>query len=249
MKRQGYCVAVLAGLTALGLMIGCDRLPGKPTAAQQHIASAQVRDFGALYGRFCAGCHGSDGQMGAARPLRDPLYLALVPQDTLRQIIAQGVPGTTMPAFSERLGGGLTDTQIDILVEEMQQQWGRPQAFTSLVLPPYSLDDAIAAGAEPGDAERGKTVYRTYCAHCHGPDGRGDKQGGAVIDGAYLALVSDQALRTAVIAGRLDLGMPDWREAVAGRPMAPQDLADVVAWLTSHRPPLPGRSGRTNTAP
>ena len=129
MKRQGYCVAVLVGLTALGLLIGCDRPPGKPTAAQQHIALAQVSDFGELYSRSCAGCHGSDGQLGAARPLRDPLYLALVRKDTLRQIIAQGVPGTTMPAFSERLGGGLTDTQIDILVEEMQQQWGRPQAL------------------------------------------------------------------------------------------------------------------------
>lgn len=248
MNSKGYCVAVFAGLTALGLMIGCDRLPGQPTAAQQPVLSAQVSDFGELYGRSCAGCHGRDGQMGAARPLRDPLYLALVRKDTLRQIIAYGVPGTTMPAFSEHLGGGLTDTQIDILVDAMQKQWGRPQAFASLELPPYSLDDAIAAGAEPGDAERGKRVYSTYCAHCHGPDGHGGKQGGAVIDGTYLALVSDQALRTAVITGRLDLGMPDWRGAVAGRPMTPQNLTDVVAWLTSHRPTLAGRPGRPGTA-
>ena len=180
--------------------------------------------------------------MGAARPLRDPLYLALVRQDTLRQIIAQGVPGTTMPAFSERFGGGLTDKQIDILLDAMQTRWGRPQAFTSLALPPYSLEDAIAAGAESGDPERGKTAYTTYCAYCHGPDGRGGEKGGAVVDGAYLALVSDQALRTAVIAGRLDLGMPDWREAVAGRPMTPQELTDVVAWLASHRQRIPGRT-------
>ena len=46
--------------------------------------------------------------------------------DTLRQIIAQGVPGTTMPAFSERFGGGLTDTQIDILIDGMQTQMGTP---------------------------------------------------------------------------------------------------------------------------
>ena len=110
-----------------------------------------------------------------------------------------------------------------------------------MTLPPYSLEDALAAGAEPGDLERGKTTYTTYCAHCHGPDGRGGEKGGAVVDGAYLALVSDQALRTAVIAGRVDLGMPDWREAVAGHPMTPQELTDVVAWLASHRQRLPGR--------
>src|SRR5215510_11273366 len=135
MNSKGYGVAVLAVLTALGLLIGCDRIPGKPTAAQQPVLSSQVRDFGALYGRFCAGCHGDDGQLGAARPLRDPLYLALVRQDTLRQIIAQGVPGTTMPAFAERLGGGLTDKQIDILIDGMQNRWGRPQAFTHMTLP------------------------------------------------------------------------------------------------------------------
>jgi cytochrome c oxidase cbb3-type subunit 3/ubiquinol-cytochrome c reductase cytochrome c subunit len=146
-----------------------------------------------------------------------------------------------MPAFSERLGGGLTDKQIDILIDEMQNRWGRPQAFTNEALPPYSLADARATSGEAGDAERGKTAYSTYCAHCHGSDGRGGEQGGSVVDSAYLALVSDQALRTAVIAGRVDLGMPDWREAMAGQPLTPQEIADVVAWLASHRQRLPGQ--------
>jgi cytochrome c oxidase cbb3-type subunit 3 len=241
MKGRGSLVAMLAGLTALGLMLGCERIPGKPTEAQRPLIPSQVSNFDALYGHSCAGCHGGDGQLGAARPLRDPLYLALVHRDTLRQIIAQGVPGTTMPAFSNRFGGELTDQQIDIVIDGMQNRWGRPQAFTNVTLPPYSREDAAAAGAEPGDLERGKAAYTTYCAHCHGPDGGGGEKGGAVVDGVYLALVSDQALRTAVIAGRVDLGMPDWREEVAGQPMTPQDIADVVAWLASHRQRLPGR--------
>ena len=123
----------------------------------------------------------------------------------------------------------------------MQNRGGRPQAFANVSLPPYSLTDARAADVEPGDPERGKTAYTTYCAHCHGADGRGGERGGAVADGAYLALVSDQALRTAGIAGRVDLGMPDWREAVPGQPMTPQDIANVVAWLASHRQRLPGQ--------
>jgi len=241
MKGRGSLIAVLAGLTACGLVLGCDRIPGKPTEAQRPLLSSQVSNFDDLYGRSCAGCHGGDGQLGAARPLRDLLYLALVRRGTLRQIIAQGVPGTTMPAFSDRYGGGLTDTQIDIVLDGMQNRWGRPQAFANVSLPAYSFADARAAGVEPGDLERGKTAYITYCAHCHGPDGNGGEKGGAVVDGAYLALVSDQALRTAVIAGRVDLGMPDWRAAVAGQPMTPQDITDVVAWLASHRQRLSGR--------
>jgi mono/diheme cytochrome c family protein len=241
MKGRDYLVAALVGLAACGLLLGCERLPGKPTEAQRPLLSSQVTNFDEIYGRSCAGCHGRDGQMGAARPLRDPLYQALVRRDTLRQIIAQGVPGTTMPAFSERLGGGLTDTQIDIVIDGMQNRWGRSQAFATMTLPPYSLQDAGTAGTEPGEPERGQAAYTTYCAHCHGPDGRGEEKGGAVLDGAYLALVSDQALRTAIIAGRIDLGMPDWREAVVGHPMTPQDITDIVAWLASHRPHLPGR--------
>ena len=242
MKDRGYVAVVWAGVTALGLVLGCDRVPGKPTEAQRPLLASQVSNFDELYGHSCAGCHGGDGQLGAARPLRDPLYLALLRPDTLRQIIAQGVPGTTMPAFSERSGGGLTDKQIDILIDGMQTRWGRPQAFTNVTLPPYSLEEALAAGAEPGDLDRGKQTYTTYCAHCHGPDGRGGEKGGAVVDGAYLTLVSDQALRTAVIAGRVDLGMPDWREAVTGQPMTTQELIDVVAWLASSRQRLPDRS-------
>ena len=239
MKGRSALIVVLTGLAAWSLVLGCDRIPGKPTEAQRPLLSSQMSNFDDLYGRSCAGCHGGDGQLGAARPLRDPLYLVLVHRDTLWQIIAQGVPGTTMPAFSDRFGGGLTDKQIDILIDGMQNRWGRPQAFTHVALPPYSLADARAAGAEPGDAERGKTAYTTYCVHCHGPEGRGGEQGGAVVEGAYLALVSDQALRTAVIAGRLDLGMPDWRANIAGRPMSPQEISDVVAWLASHRPVAP----------
>jgi mono/diheme cytochrome c family protein len=64
---------------------------------------------------------------------------------------------------------------------------------------------------------------------------------GSVVDPAYLGLVSDQYLRTVVIAGRPDLGMPGFREYVPGKPMTPEEISDVVAWLASHRQsPAPG---------
>jgi cytochrome c oxidase cbb3-type subunit 3/ubiquinol-cytochrome c reductase cytochrome c subunit len=60
------------------------------------------------------------------------------------------------------------------------------------------------------------------------------------VDPAYLALVSDQGLRVAVIAGRPDLGMPDWRSYVAAQPLSRQQISDVVAWLAAQRRPVPG---------
>jgi cytochrome c oxidase cbb3-type subunit 3/ubiquinol-cytochrome c reductase cytochrome c subunit len=56
-------------------------------------------------------------------------------------------------------------------------------------------------------------------------------------------------LRTAVIAGRPELGAPDWRGYVGGRPvasgfsrpMSDQEITDVVSWLASHRVAAPGQ--------
>jgi hypothetical protein len=35
--------------------------------------------------------------------------------------------------------------------------------------------------------------------------------------------------------GRPELGAPDWRGNVPGKPMSDQEITDVVAWLASHR--------------
>jgi len=56
-----------------------------------------------------------------------------------------------------------------------------------------------------------------------------------------LALVSNQGLRTIVIAGRPELGAPDWRGNVRGKPMSDQEVTDVVAWLASRRVEVPGQ--------
>jgi hypothetical protein len=61
------------------------------------------------------------------------------------------------------------------------------------------------------------------------------------VNGSFLALVNDQELRTIVIAGRPELGAPDWRSDIPGKPMSPQDISDVVAWLASQRPKFPGQ--------
>ena len=232
--RCQVAMAVIS-LVVLSCMAGCDRMPGKPTEAARWRPPTQVVRFTALYSQWCSACHGVDGRLGAARPLNDPLYLALVSEDTLRTVIAKGIPHTSMPAFAQENGGNLTNKQIDILVEGMRAQWARPDAFTNVVLPPYSLHDAIAAGSGPGHVQNGAGVYTTYCAQCHGADGTGGPQGGSIIAPAYLALVSDQTLRTTVIAGRADLGKPDWRANIPTRPMSPQDISDVVAWLASYR--------------
>ena len=215
-------------------LAGCGSLPGKPTEADRPQIPSEVTDFVTLYGMHCAGCHGADGRLGAARSLHDPVYLALADAAVLRQVIRDGVPGTSMRRFGARGGGPLTDAQIDILVEQMRARWGEGASLEGTDLPPYRP-------TAPGDPQAGLIAYGSYCARCHGPEGRGGRDGDPVTDGAYLALVSDQGLRTTIIAGRTDLGMPDWREAAPGRPMSDHEITNVVAWLASQRRSFPGQ--------
>jgi len=165
--------------------------------------------------------------------LANPTFLAIADDDVIRHTAANGVPGTPMPAFAQSAGGMLTDKQIDALVRGIRS-WAKPQALRGTTAPAY-------AAQAPGDARRGANAYRTYCSSCHGADGRGGSKASSIVDGSYLALVSDQQLRTIVIAGRPELGAPDWRGDVEGRPMSPQDISDVVAWLSSQRPKFPGQ--------
>lgn len=214
---------------------GCTHLPGRPAPGPEVMRPEDVVDFDALYGQNCSACHGSEGKGGAAVSLADPTYLSIVDDATLRAITANGIPGSMMPGFARSAGGMLTDHQVDVLVQQMRARWARPGALGGTAPPPYKAD-------LPGDAQRGAGVYRTFCASCHGPDGKGAAKAGSIVEAAYLALVTDQALRTAVIVARPDSGAPDWRNDLPGRPMTDQEVSDVVAWLAAQRPQNPDLS-------
>jgi mono/diheme cytochrome c family protein len=213
-------------LAAVLTLCGCDRLPGRADEREEVVRPEQILDFNILYKENCSGCHGADGAGGASIALRDPVFLAIADDAAIRNIASAGVPGTQMTPFAQSKGGMLTDKQIDVLVHGIRA-WARADVPRD-GLPPYA--------APPGDPQHGATVYAIFCASCHGPDGQGGKGGSSIANVAYLALVSDQYLRTMVIAGRPELGAPDWRGNVNGRPMTSGEISDVVAWLASHRP-------------
>jgi cytochrome c oxidase cbb3-type subunit III len=232
-------------LVGLFLSAGCGSrgLPGRPSADAEPVSPGQLLDFTALYATNCAGCHGPDGRGGVSVELGDPLYLAFADDTVLRRVTANGVAGTAMPAFAISAGGMLKDAQVEALVQGMRTRWGKPSVLGGVEVPPY-------AAAEAGDAARGADVFGVFCASCHGPGGRGGPHGSSIVDGTYLALVSNQHLRTTVLVGRPDLGAPDFRSDVAGRPLSANDVSDVVAWLSSQRQAFPGQpypSARAST--
>jgi len=216
------------------LLSACSSPPGRPGKDSEEPAPNEVSDFNTLYAENCAGCHGTEGRGGAAIALANPVYLAIVDEPSMRKAIANGVHGTSMPAFAQSAGGMLTDNQVDVITSGIRSRWSRPGILNAANVPSY-------AAKSLGDVHGGEASYRTYCSSCHGPEGQGGRKSSAITNDSFLALVSDQGLRTIVIAGRPDLGAPDWRGNVPGKPMSDQEITDVVAWLTSHRVQSPGQ--------
>jgi mono/diheme cytochrome c family protein len=230
-KRFQYlCASAVLSL----LLSGCSSPHGQPQGDSEAVAPSQVSDFATLYSQNCAGCHGAQGRGGAAIALANPVYLDIVDEASMRKVIANGIHGTSMSAFAQSAGGMLTDKQIDVITSGILSNWSRKGILDGSNPPSYAANTA-------GNAGHGELVYRTYCASCHGQGGQGGPKGSAITNDSFLALVSDQELRTIVIAGRPELGAPDWRGNVPGKPMTDQEITDVVAWLASRRVQNPGQ--------
>jgi cytochrome c oxidase cbb3-type subunit III len=224
----------LCSLASLILLSACSSPPGQPSKTSEVLAPSEVMDFQTLYSENCAGCHGAEGRGGAAIALADPVYLAIADNASIRKVVANGVRGTSMPAFAQSAGGMLTDKQIDMMTNEIRSRWGRQGILDGANPPSYAAKSA-------GNAERGEVVYGTYCGSCHGSQGQGGPKGSSITNDSFLALISDQGLRTIAITGRPELGAPDWRSNIPGKPMSDQEITDVVAWLASRRVLTPGQ--------
>ncbi len=224
-----FVAQALLGVSA-ALLAGCGHAPGYPP--NPILRPAEITSFATLYSQNCAACHGPNGQNGPAMDLANPEYQALVDDATLRKWISGGMPGTEMPAFAQSQGGMLTDEQVNALITGMRKAWQRPNAFAGATPPPYAQDQA-------GDSHRGEQTYNARCAGCHAPTHEQEPQ--QLTSPIYLALVGDQALRTITIAGRPDIGQPDWRHdgpgGNAAAPLSAQDVTDIVSYLASLRNP------------
>jgi cytochrome c oxidase cbb3-type subunit 3/ubiquinol-cytochrome c reductase cytochrome c subunit len=215
--------------------VGCADAPGHPAPGPEVPRPDRVLNFATLYKQNCAGCHGANGKNGAAISLSNPVYLAFAGEDTVRKITANGVGGKLMPGFARSLGGTLTDPQIDSLVHGIFQTWGNPDMLAGSPMPPYTA-------GEEADANRvkngGQKMFAEFCGGCHATGA------GSIVDPAYLALVGDQSLRSTIVAGRPDLGMPDWRSDISGpgaHAMTDREITDIVAWLAAQRTTYPGQ--------
>ncbi len=80
-------------------------------ARETHIASL-AEQGGRIYEFNCAACHGGDGEGGTAPALNAQQFLQSATDEQISGLVAVGVPGSQMSAYSIDFGGPLTSEQV-----------------------------------------------------------------------------------------------------------------------------------------
>lgn len=197
------------------------------TSQEQYLA-----DVGAgIYEANCASCHGTAGTGAIAPALGAMEFLASVDDTQISQLIALGVPGTEMVAYSLDYGGPLTSQDITAVTTYLR----------SLEAEEFSL----ATWRSPLENEdiTGSQLYVLACSRCHGIDLNGDEVGGIPALGpGSAALESDDVFLYNRIADGYNL-MPRF-----GRTLSRAQIESVIAYLRFGDAPPPTTT-TTTTVP
>lgn len=136
------------------------------------------------------------------------------------------VPGSKMPEM------GLSDEQIDelTLYTLSLRRSDVPEAY-------WPLDRVRAERLDQREfSTDGATLYGTFCAACHGPQGQGMRYPGmtafpAIGNADFLAVASDRFITETVRHGRPGRRMPAWGDKDGG--LRPAEIEAVVAHVRS----------------
>lgn len=225
-SKENYTphLAVALGLTVaifVSFQLYILREPGRISGVETNDASVAVSGGAALFKKNCTLCHGDNGEGTPGRPsLNDKTFLSNTADSTIYSIISSGVPNTEMPAWNQAFGGPLTNEDVTQLVAFVRA-W-EPTAPDRRLTP------------QPGDPDRGKTLFGNVCAMCHGKNGTGTDRAPALNDPAKLVQFDDAWYRDTIVKGRPSKGMPTW-----GTVLSPEQIADVLAYLDTWRQAIP----------
>ena len=126
----------------------------------------------------CAACHGIDAKGSERAPnIADGAHMRQLSDGQVEHIIANGIPGTGMPAFHS-----LSNSQIHDLIAYLR-----------------SLAGTENSAKLPGDPEKGEAVFfgQAQCSNCHMMAGRGDFIASDLTD--YARTHSAEQIRSAIV--------------------------------------------------
>jgi len=181
---------------------------------------------GELYVAYGDACHGIDGQGRIGASLES--FPGIRIDAALTAIIANGVPGSVMPAWAAANGGPLSAQDIADLAAYIQTAFDGTEPIHPA---PTYVPPMISAFPDiPGDPTDGAVVFHESCAACHGEQGQGVF--GYTLAKAWPANDPAAYVRSVVAAGIEGTQMPAWAQANGG-PLSEQQVADVAAYVLS----------------
>lgn len=170
---------------------------------------------GKIYSARCASCHGDKGQGSLGSRLNSDSFLRMADDAFLYRAIAQGRPGTAMPAWYFLPARDVADLLAFI------RSWQKSPAI------------AVDRAPRRGEPEFGKLIYDKACVSCHGPEGRGGT-GGQIGNPVFLASASDEFLWRTIAHGKQGSGMRGFlegRSVGALMSLNSSDIDHVVSYL------------------
>jgi len=232
-----FFTGILAtALIAAGLLLYALDEPERIVEAQGAQLNSDVDEAMTLYAENCAVCHGLAGEGIGATPALDNPGLRSADYDGLHKIIARGLYGTAMPAWSSEDGGPLGDYQIGELVTLIQ--FGAWEAVQDRVVNlgvapqvPFTTepDPVILASleelAEGVSLVPGVQLYAKYCVACHGADGLGTGIAPALND-PVVRQKSPTELERTILNGVSGTVMAPW-----GNTLEDEEVAALVTLL------------------
>jgi len=178
-----------------------------------------------LYNKNCSVCHGDKGSGGVGIPLDLESFQNSVSDEYLFKTIEHGRIGRIMPSF-KRLG----NKNIRALVKYIRS---------------FSHVTAMTFNPTPihGDIKKGKQLFKSKCASCHGEHGKGGQGTGvtfsrprnlsiippALNNTDFLASASDEMIKHALMEGRDKTPMNSFLK----QGLSELDINDVVAYIRS----------------
>jgi mono/diheme cytochrome c family protein len=148
-----------------------------------------------LYMIHCSVCHGVQGEGVDGPSLRNSQFVQTASDQAVGETIANGRPGTEMPAWLRENGGPLDNDEVAYVVsyihtlqglealptatpmnEEGEEEEAGPSPPTGGPTPeparPSLPGDTGRAVELTGDPGEGEASFGVHCATCHGPEGR-----------------------------------------------------------------------------
>jgi mono/diheme cytochrome c family protein len=215
--------------------------PANREASRENLLTSLATQGEHLFALNCSACHGADGLGGVGPALNSEQFLTTVDDEQVAPLIAVGIPGTDMSAYSLDFGGPLTLEQIDALTKYLRSLeefapdfpgWRAPLENEPVAFPvpptiaTTTTTEPTGEVPEPGEGglvAQGEAVYEASCAVCHGAD-LGGGVGPALGAGSVVAGQDDATVSDVIVNGRAS--MPAWEGVLSA-----EDIEAVIAFI------------------